>query len=67
MVLNGRNTWLSTDCGFIRLGQAVGLHRVVDTVYRIAHSVYLYQGQPITDEMMENHFPVPLMREWLPR
>jgi aminoglycoside phosphotransferase (APT) family kinase protein len=25
------------------------------------------QGHPITDEMLENHFPVPLMREWLPR
>ena len=44
--LNGRNTWSSTDCGFIRLGYSVGLHRVVDSVYRMAHSTYFYQGQP---------------------
>jgi len=47
--LNGKNTWSSTDCGFVRLSWSVGLNRVVDTVYRIAHSVYLYQGQPQTE------------------
>lgn len=47
--LNGRNTWLSTDCGFVRLSYSVGLHRIVDSVYRMAHSVYFYQGQPTKD------------------
>lgn len=43
--LNGPNVWSSTDCGFVRLSYAVGLHRVVDTTYRLAHSAYFYQGQ----------------------
>ena len=43
---NGKNTWSSTDCGFVRLSYAIGLHRVVDSVYRLAHSPYFYQGQP---------------------
>ncbi len=47
--LNGRNTWSSSDCGFIRLSYSVGLHRIVDSVYRMAHSVYFYQGQPVED------------------
>ena len=49
--LNGRNTWSSTDCGFIRLGYSVGLHRIVDSVYRMAHSAYFYQGQPEEDHI----------------
>ena len=44
--INGPNTWSSTDCGFIRLGYGLGLHRVTDSVYRLAHSAYFYQGQP---------------------
>ncbi len=47
--LNGRNTWSSTDCGFVRLSYSIGLHRVVDSVYRMAHSAYFYQGQPVED------------------
>ncbi|HQZ33825.1 MAG TPA: transglycosylase domain-containing protein [Ilumatobacteraceae bacterium] len=47
--LNGRNTWLSTDCGFVRLSYSVGLHRIVDSVYRMAHSAYFYQGQSAKD------------------
>ncbi len=47
--ISGRNTWLSTDCGFVRLSYSVGLHRIVDSVYRMAHSVYFYQGQPTKD------------------
>lgn len=47
--LNGPNTWLSSDCGFVRLSYAIGLHRVVDSVYRFAHSPYFYQGQPSAD------------------
>jgi len=47
--LNGRNTWSSTDCGFVRLSYSVGLHRIVDSVYRMAHSAYFYQGQPVED------------------
>ncbi len=56
--LNGLNTWSSSDCGFIRLSYAVGLHRVVDSVYRFAHSVYFYQGQPETER--ESFKPLPL-------
>jgi penicillin-binding protein 1A len=40
-----RNTWLSLDCGYLRLSLAVGLNRVVDTVYRLATSPYFYRGQ----------------------
>jgi penicillin-binding protein 1A len=56
--LNGKNTWSSTDCGFIRLSYAIGLHRVVDSVYRMAHSAYFYQGQPKT--VREPFQPLPL-------
>ena len=47
--LNGRNTWSSSDCGFVRLSYSVGLHRIVDSVYRMARSAYFYQGQPVED------------------
>ncbi|MBI4936125.1 MAG: penicillin-binding protein [Actinobacteria bacterium] len=56
--LNGVNTWSSSDCGFIRLSYAVGLHRVVDSVYRFSHSTYFYQGQPVTER--EPFLPLPL-------
>jgi len=56
--LNGPNTWNSTDCGFVRLSEAVGLHRVVDTVYRLAHSVYFFQGQ--STKVREPFLPLPL-------
>ncbi|MEY4175215.1 MAG: hypothetical protein RI900_2380 [Actinomycetota bacterium] len=56
--LNGKNTWSSSDCGFIRLSYAVGLHRVVDNVYRISRSPYFFQGQPATDR--EPFLPLPL-------
>lgn len=56
--LNGKNTWSSTDCGFIRLSYAVGLHRVVDSVYRFARSAYFYQGQSTKDH--EAFLPLPL-------
>jgi penicillin-binding protein 1A len=42
-------TWLSINCAYSRLAQAVGLHRVVDTTYRMAHSAYLYEGQPTSE------------------
>ncbi|HRE01502.1 MAG TPA: hypothetical protein PLV68_09385, partial [Ilumatobacteraceae bacterium] len=35
----------SINCAFARLSQIVGLNRVVDTTYRMAHSDYLYAGQ----------------------
>lgn len=35
----------SINCGFLRLGQIVGLNRMVDTVYRMAGNPYLYRGQ----------------------
>jgi membrane peptidoglycan carboxypeptidase len=56
--LNGPNIWNSTDCGFVRLSYAVGLHRVVDSTYRMAHSTYFYQGQP--EEERESFKPLGL-------
>jgi penicillin-binding protein 1A len=38
-------TWASINCAYARLSQIVGLHRVVDTTYRMAHSPYLFEGQ----------------------
>ncbi len=55
---NGKNTWNSTDCGFVRLSYAIGLHRVVDSVYRLAHSPYFYQGQPADEH--ESFLPLGL-------
>src|SRR5690606_26046037 len=43
--------------GFLRLGQIVGLNRLVDTVYRMAASPYLYRGQP--DHEREEILPHP--------
>lgn len=40
-----RHTVRSINCAFARTSQIVGLHRVVDTVYRMAESPYLYRGQ----------------------
>ncbi|CAB4885257.1 unannotated protein [freshwater metagenome] len=42
-------TAASINCAYSRLAQIVGLHRVVDTTYRMAHSPYLYQGQTRKD------------------
>ena len=56
--LNGKNTWSSSDCGFIRLSYAVGLHRVVDSTYRFARSAYFFQGQSTKDH--EPFLPLPL-------
>jgi penicillin-binding protein 1A len=39
-------TWYSINCAYVRLAQIVGLNRMVDTVYRMAQSPYLYPGQP---------------------
>ncbi len=55
---NGKNTWNSTDCGFVRLSYAIGLHRVVDSVYRLSHSPYFYQGQPADEH--ESFLPLGL-------
>ncbi len=44
-------TWSSLNCAFARLSQIVGLNRVVDTTYRMAHSTYLYRGQPKEDRL----------------
>ena len=44
-----RHTALSINCAFARLSQIVGLNRMVDTVYRMAASPYLYPDQPSTD------------------
>ena len=41
-------TWSSINCAFARLSQIVGLHRVVDTTYRMAHNPYL-TGDPVAD------------------
>lgn len=53
-----RNTWDSTDCGFIRLSYAIGLHRLVDSVYRYADSTYFNQGQSAEDRTP--FLPLPL-------
>jgi penicillin-binding protein 1A len=37
-------TWSSINCAFARLSQIIGLHRVVDTTYRMASSPYLQPG-----------------------
>ena len=42
-------TWCSINCAYVRLAQIVGLNRMVDTVYRMAQSPYLYPGQPAGD------------------
>ena len=44
-----QQTWSSINCAFARLSQIVGLHRVVDTTYRMAESPYLYPNQPADD------------------
>jgi penicillin-binding protein 1A len=44
-----QQTWSSINCAFARLSQIVGLHRVVDTVYRMSRSPYLYEGQSPED------------------
>ncbi len=41
-----RHTVRSINCAFARTSQIVGLNRMVDTVYRMASSPYLYTGQP---------------------
>jgi membrane peptidoglycan carboxypeptidase len=43
-----QQTWLSINCAFARLTQIVGLNRIVDTVYRMADSVYLNRDIPAT-------------------
>ena len=40
------HTTRSINCAFGRLSQIVGLHRVVDTIYRMSESPYLYRDQP---------------------
>lgn len=40
------HTTRSINCAFARLSQIVGLNRVVDTIYRMAESSYLYRDQP---------------------
>lgn len=42
-------TWKSINCAYSRLAQIVGLNRVVDTTYRMAHSVYLNREIPAED------------------
>jgi penicillin-binding protein 1A len=41
-----QHTASSINCAFARLSQIVGLNRMVDTVYRMSASPYLYPGQP---------------------
>lgn len=43
------HTTRSINCAFGRLAQIVGLNRVVDTIYRMAASPYLYTNQPPTE------------------
>lgn len=44
-------TWASLNCAYARLSQIVGLNRMVDSVYRLAASPYLYRGQPRSDRL----------------
>ena len=45
------HTTRSINCAFGRLSQIVGLHRVVDTIYRMAESPYLYRNQPASERL----------------
>jgi penicillin-binding protein 1A len=45
------HTTASINCAFGRLSQIVGLHRVVDTIYRMAQSPYLYRDQPASERL----------------
>ena len=44
-----RHTVRSINCAFARTSQIVGLNRMVDTVYRMSSSPYLYEGQSPTE------------------
>ena len=44
-----RHTVRSINCAYSRVAQIVGLHRMVDTIYRMAASPYLYRDQPAED------------------
>jgi len=44
-------TWTSLNCAYARLSQIVGLNRVVDSVYRLSRSPYLYRGQAAQDRV----------------
>jgi len=45
------HTSASINCAYGRLAQIVGLHRVVDTIYRMAESPYLYRDQPRSERL----------------
>ncbi len=45
------HTTASINCAFARLSQIVGLNRVVDTIYRMAESPYLYRDQPRSERV----------------
>ena len=45
------HTTRSINCAFGRLSQIVGLNRVVDTIYRMAQSPYLYRDQPRSERL----------------
>src|SRR5690606_20058738 len=46
-----RHTSRSINCAFLRLSQIVGLHRMVDTVYRMAANPYLFRDQPAAQRL----------------
>jgi penicillin-binding protein 1A len=39
-------TWASINCAYSRLAQIIGGYRVVDSIYRMADSIYLNPGLP---------------------
>lgn len=47
------HTYTSANCAYSRLGQIVGLNRVIDTVYRMAASPYLSRDLPANDDYRE--------------
>ncbi len=52
-----RHAVRSINCAFARTSQIVGLNRMVDTVYRMAASPYLYAGQPAEEREPIQPYP----------
>ncbi len=51
LVTLDEHTWSSANCAYSRLAQIVGLHRMVDTLYRMAKSPYLVKGKDADDPL----------------
>jgi penicillin-binding protein 1A len=51
LVTLDEHTWSSANCAYSRLAQIVGLHRMVETLYRMAKSPYLVKGKDADDPL----------------